>query len=83
MEHLCIQNQYVFIHDALNELVNCGDTEINPINMRIVIGKLSRTVEGQNISGFQKQFEVSDSENEFGNIPKRVNIVYSCRFWRV
>ncbi len=51
-----LQTQYVFIHKALDELVTCGDTEIAAVNMRITIGKLSRTVEG--ISGFQKQFEV-------------------------
>ncbi len=49
----------MFIHDSMDELVTCGDTEIAAVNMRITIGKLSRTVEGrENISGFQKQFEV-------------------------
>ena len=44
----------------MNELFTCGDTEITAVNMRINIGALNRTVEGrQNISGFQKQFEVS------------------------
>ncbi len=43
----------------MNELINNGDTEIAAVNMRITIGKLSRTVEGrENISGFQKQYEV-------------------------
>ncbi len=43
----------------MDELVTCGDTEIAAVNMRITIGKLSGTVEGrENISGFQKQFEV-------------------------
>ena len=45
----------------MDELVNSGDTEIAAVNMRITIGKLSRTVEGrENISGFQKQFQVTD-----------------------
>ncbi len=49
----------MFIHNALDELVTCGDTEIAAVNMRITIGKLSGTVEGrENISGFQKQFKV-------------------------
>ncbi len=43
----------------MNELFTCGDTEITAVDMRITIGKLSRTVEGsENISGLQKQFEV-------------------------
>ncbi len=58
-----VQTQYVFIHDAMNELVNSGDTEIAAVNMRITIGKLSRTVEGrENIAGFQKQFEVIEED---------------------
>ncbi len=28
-------------------VVSCGDTEIAAVNMRITIGKLSRTVEGR------------------------------------
>ncbi len=40
-----MQSQYVFIHDALKEFLTCGDTDVN-------------SVEGENISGFQKQFEV-------------------------
>ncbi len=47
-----LQTQYVFVHNALDELVTCGDTEIAAVNMRITIGKLSRTVKGsENISG--------------------------------
>ncbi len=43
----------------MNELINNEDTEIAAVNMRITIGKLNRTVVGrENISGFQKQFEV-------------------------
>ena len=55
---LCMQVQYVFIHNALDELLTCGETEISAANMRIVIGKLSRPSEGQKITGFSKQFEV-------------------------
>ncbi len=59
-----VQTQYVFIHDAMDELVNSGDTEIAAVNMRIAIGMLSRTVEGrENISGFQKQFEVIEEDS--------------------
>ncbi len=43
----------------MNELINNEDTEIAAVNMRITIGVLNRTVVGrENISGFQKQFEV-------------------------
>ena len=52
-----IQSQYVFIHDALRELVICGDTEITAANIRIIINQLNRPIEDGN-TGFQKQFQV-------------------------
>ncbi len=59
---VCVaQAQYVFIHNALEELLTCGDTEVAAANMRIVIGKLSRPVEpGSKDSGFQRQYDVSN-----------------------
>ena len=57
---LLLQIQYIFIQNALDELLTCVDTEVATANMRIVIGKLSRPAEeGSSISGFQKQYDVS------------------------
>ena len=59
---LLLQAQYIFIHNALDELLTCGDTEVSAANMKIVIGKLSQPAEpGSSISGFQKQYEVSNT----------------------
>ncbi len=61
----------------MDELINDGDTEIAAVNMRITIGRLCRTVEGrENISGFQKQFEVQVNSStscmfEMGNVELR------------
>ena len=52
-----MQAQYNFIHDALNELILCGDTEITAANMRIAINRLNRTKDGE--TGYSKQFNVS------------------------
>ena len=52
------QLQYMFIHDALNELIACGETDIAASNLRMVINKLSSHAEGKEISGFENQFEV-------------------------
>ena len=52
------QVQYVFIHDALDELITCGETEIAAANIRIVIGKLKRNIDHNNTTGFQAQYEV-------------------------
>ena len=54
-----IQSQYIFIHNALDELFTCGEMEIEATNMRVVISQLSRTVQSGTGTGFQKQYEVT------------------------
>ena len=49
-----MQSQYVFIHDALNECITCGDTEVAVGNLRIVLNKLYK----DDSAGFKKQFQV-------------------------
>ena len=49
----------MFIHDSLSELVVCGETEIAAADVRIVMSQMKRRVAGDNITGFQKQFQVS------------------------
>ena len=56
---IILQSQYNFIHDALNELIVCGDSEITAPNLRIVISRLSKTKDGE--TGYSKQFSVSQS----------------------
>ena len=53
-----LQSQYVFIHDALNEKISCGSTEIVAANLRITINQLYRSTDSKQVSGFQSQFEV-------------------------
>ena len=49
----------MFIHDAMNELVVCGETEVLAPNIRVNISRMERLVVGEEaVSGFQKQFEV-------------------------
>ena len=49
----------MFIHDALCELIICGDTEIAAPNLRIAINHLHKQAEGKVVSGFEHQFQVS------------------------
>ena len=59
INHGCyFQGQYVFIHDALNELIMCGETEIAATNLRTAINHLSTQTEGKEITGFEHQFQV-------------------------
>ena len=54
----------MFIHDALDELITCGETDIAACNLQVVINKLSRHAEGMEISGFENQFEVKGCLSE-------------------
>ena len=47
-----IQDQYIFIHDAILESVTCGDTQIASNDLRNAIKKLED-------KGFAHQFTVS------------------------
>ena len=52
------QEQYIFVHDAVRELLLLGDTTIKAGKMRRVITLLSRMGDDRN-SGYQQQFAVS------------------------
>ena len=47
----------MFIHDALSELVVCGETEVTAANLRIVLSQLNRETE-DGTTGYQTQFQV-------------------------
>ena len=51
--------QYVFIHDALEELITCGETDISAGNLRVKVNRLHKIVPSKAISGFEDQFKVS------------------------
>ena len=75
----------MFIHDALKELIMCGETEILAPNLGIVINKLSRTKDG--VAGFEKQFQVglySFCRNNFAFSPHNYYQVYGIayRHWK-
>ncbi len=53
-----IQDQYVFIHDAILESVTCGDTQINAGDLRKQIQKMSRVALRKITSEFQYQFKI-------------------------
>ena len=48
----------MFIHDALSELVVCGETDILAANIRININHMKECSTGEAVTGFQKQFQV-------------------------
>ena len=44
------QAQYVFIHDALNEFITCGDIEIKASSLRAKVNYLSKAIPGKGIT---------------------------------
>ena len=55
-----IQAQYIFIHDALKEVILCGQTEILAADMRMVINQLNMQNDPCSAStGFEHQFQVA------------------------
>ena len=59
---LTLQMQYVFIHDALEELITCGETDISAGNLRVKVNKLHKIIPSKAISGFEDQFKVSHGD---------------------
>jgi len=48
----------MFIHDALDELITCGETSFSVQNVRVKLNRMSKEVPGMGKTGFQDQFEV-------------------------
>ena len=48
----------MFIHDVLEELITCGETDISAGNLRVKVNKLHKIIPGKAISGFEDQFNV-------------------------
>ena len=53
-----MQPQYIFIHDALDELITCGETDISAAGLRVKVNRLRKIVPGKGITGFAEQFQV-------------------------
>ena len=53
------QDQYVFLHDALDEYITCGETDVAVSNLRARMNKLRKHIPEKGITGFMEQFQVS------------------------
>lgn len=53
------EDQYVFIHDALQEAVTCGTTEVPARNLYAYIQKLTQIESGENVTGMELEFKVT------------------------
>ncbi|XP_059156941.1 tyrosine-protein phosphatase Lar-like isoform X3 [Physella acuta] len=71
------EDQYIFIHDALLEAVQCGNTEVPARNLAAHIQKLTAPEPGQAITGMELEFKrlanVKASPNRFVSANLAVN----------
>ena len=65
-----IQEQYIFLHDAVLESVACGDTEISSANLRLTVRKLNKINPADNTTMLQTQFKV--------NMQASVSHIHGC-----
>lgn len=61
------EDQYVFIHDALQEAVNCGTTEVPARNLYAYIQKLTQIEGGENVTGMELEFKVQTHSQRLGS----------------
>ena len=52
------EDQYIFIHDALLEAVQCGNTEVPARNLAAHIQKLTQPEPGETVTGMELEFKV-------------------------
>ena len=62
------QAQYIFIHDAILEELVCGETQINPIDLKSAIGELCQQHMLTHTTGFEKQFNVGFAPNKKNSV---------------
>ena len=48
----------MFLHDALDETITCGETDIPGFNLRVRVNRMNKIVPGKNTPGFQEQYQV-------------------------
>ncbi len=57
----CVQDQYIFIHDAVLESLSCGDTQIPAGDLVRAIQRLSEKDAHTGKTGYETQFQVDQA----------------------
>ena len=53
-----LQEQYIFIHRAVRELLLCGDTTIKNVDLKCAVNQMKAKRQGEKEIGLKKQFKV-------------------------
>ena len=62
------EDQYIFIHDALLEAVQSGNTEIPARNLYAHIQKLTQPEPGETVTGMELEYKVSIIDHRISSI---------------
>ncbi len=65
-----LQDQYIFIHDAVYEFLTCGDTQISSSNFRVAVERLNREDPSEQCNGYEHQLRILD---QVSPSPSQVN----------
>jgi len=55
---VCVQEQYIFLHDAILESMTCGDTQIGASGLRFALRKYGKVDAETGLDVYQAQFNV-------------------------
>ena len=59
-----LQDQYMFIHDALCDHITCGDTSVLAHELKATIATLGIVGKDTKKTGFQEQFDVRNVDQQ-------------------
>ena len=76
-----LQSQYVFVHDALDELIKCEETDINVRSLKSKIDHLHDVITDKGSSGFDTQYQVLCAFTYWYMYIYTMSTV--CDFWRL
>ena len=64
MYFISVQDQYVFLHQAVMEALVCGNTEIIPQDLRIATNKLAKVHKPSKKTGYERELKASDNYSQ-------------------
>ena len=53
-----VQAQYTFVHDALCEVIQCGNTEISAARLGATVDAMTQNLPGETVNECEQQFQV-------------------------
>ena len=54
-----VQAQYTLVHDALCEVIQCGNTEISAARLGATVDAMTQSLPGETVTEFEQQLQVS------------------------